>query len=125
MEQRAVICCFTFKGLEARAIHTELESVYGPEVLALLTGKKWRRPFHQGRMYLFDDPRSGSPLANDLAGTVSSVLKEKPFSSCRMLCRHFRIGKTMCLRILHDKLDLKMSICAGCRMPCRSTGRTK
>jgi hypothetical protein len=32
---------FTLKGLKARAIHTELESVYGPEALALPTMKRW------------------------------------------------------------------------------------
>jgi hypothetical protein len=40
MEQRAVIRFFTLKGLKAKAIHTELESVYGGESLALLTVKK-------------------------------------------------------------------------------------
>jgi hypothetical protein len=35
MEQRAVIHFFTLKGLKARAIHTELKSMYSPEALAL------------------------------------------------------------------------------------------
>jgi hypothetical protein len=76
MEQRAVIHFFTFKGLKARAIHTELESVSGPEAFALLTVKKWRRAFHQGRTDLFDDLRWERPLANGLAGQLALCLKK-------------------------------------------------
>jgi hypothetical protein len=43
MEQRDVIRFFALAGLKAKAIHTELESVYGPEALALPTVKKWWR----------------------------------------------------------------------------------
>jgi hypothetical protein len=107
MEQRTVIHFFTLKGLKARTIHNELESVYGAEVLPLPTVKKWRRCFHQGRMDLFDDPRSGRPLRNGFAGAIVSMLEERPFSSCKVLYRHFQIGNATCLRILHDKLGLK------------------
>jgi hypothetical protein len=34
--------------------------------------------------------------------------KERPFSSCKVLSRHFWIGKAACLRILYDKLGLKV-----------------
>jgi hypothetical protein len=40
MEQAAVIRFFTLKRMKAMVIHTELESMYGPEALALPTGKK-------------------------------------------------------------------------------------
>jgi hypothetical protein len=81
MEQRTVIHFFALKWLKVRAIHTELESVDGPEALTLLTMKKRRRRFHQGRTDLFDDPRSGNPLTNGLARAIESMLEEKPFSS--------------------------------------------
>jgi hypothetical protein len=32
------------------------------------------------------------------------MLDEKPFTSCRVLCQHFRIAKTTYSRILHDEL---------------------
>jgi hypothetical protein len=83
MEQREVIFFFTLKGMKARAIHTEPESGYGPEVLALPTLKRWRRRFHQGRTDLFDDPRSGRLLTNDLAGVIDFMLEEKQFRSGR------------------------------------------
>jgi transposase len=107
MEQRAVIRFFTLKGLPSRAIAAELESVYAGEALALSTVKKWRKRFAQGRTALCDDPRSGRPLMNDLAEAIASMLKERPFLSCKVLCRHFRIAKGSCLRILHDNLGMK------------------
>jgi transposase len=107
MEQRAVIRFFTLKGLKAKAIHAELESVYGGEALALPTVKKWRKRFQEGRRDLFDDPRSGRPLTCDLDQAIHSVLEERPFTSCKVLCWHFRIGKATCLPILHDTLGLK------------------
>jgi hypothetical protein len=125
MEQQAVVRFFTLKGLKTRAIHTEFKSVIGPEGLALATVKKWRTHLHQGRVELLDAPRPGGPLLNDLAAAIGSMLKESPFSSCRVLCRHFRIGKATCLLIIRDKLDLKKSIFAGCRMHYRSTRRAK
>jgi hypothetical protein len=93
MEQRVVIRFFTLKELKARAIHTKLESVYGPETLALLTLKKWWRDCHRGRTDLFDDRWFGRPLTNDDAGAIGSMLEEKLFSSCKVLCRHFQLGK--------------------------------
>jgi transposase len=107
MEQRAVIRVFTLKGLKAKPIQAELESVYGTDACKLSMVKKWRSRFLQGRTTLFNDPRSGRPLTQDLAEAVRSMLDEKPFTSCRILCRHFRIAKTTCLRILHDELGLQ------------------
>jgi hypothetical protein len=107
MEQRAVIRFFMLTELKAKEIRIELESMYGPEALALPTVKKLRRRFRQWRTHLFDNPRSGRPLTNDLGESIGSMLAERPFNSCKMLCRHFRIGKATCLRIFHDKLDLK------------------
>jgi hypothetical protein len=40
LEQQSVMRFFTLNGLRVRAIHIELELVYGPEALALLTVKK-------------------------------------------------------------------------------------
>jgi hypothetical protein len=114
-----------FKGLKTKAIHTELESLYGREALARPAVKKLRRHFHQRKTDLFNDPRSERPLMKDLAGVIGSILEERPFSSYKVLYRHFRIGKATRLRVLHDKLGLKNSIFARHRMPYRSTRRGK
>jgi hypothetical protein len=76
MEQGALVYFFTLNALKARAIHTELEWVYGPESLALPTVKKWLRPFRQGRTNLFDDPRFGKPSTNDLGKQSALCLKK-------------------------------------------------
>jgi transposase len=86
MEQRAVIPFFTLKGLKARAIHTTFESVYGPEALARPTVKKWRGRSHQGETDLFDSPRSGRPMMNNLMRAIGSMLEEGPFGSCKLFC---------------------------------------
>jgi hypothetical protein len=107
MEPRAVMRFVTLKGLKGKAIQAELESVSGMDACKLYMVKKRRLRFLQGRTTLFDDPRSGRPLTQDLAEAVRSMLAERLFTSCRILCRHFRIAKTICLWIFHDKLELQ------------------
>jgi transposase len=107
MEQRPVIRFLTLKGLKLKAIFAELESVYGDAALALATVKKWRKRFHEGRTDLFGDCRSGRALTHNLVEAVRSMLVERPFMSCEILCRHFRVAKGTYLRILHGDLGLK------------------
>jgi hypothetical protein len=107
MEQRAVIRFFTLKGSSPRDIHTELESVYGDEALCLRAVYKWYESFLQGRTELFDNPRSGRPMQNDLGDALRGMLQEFPFTSCKHLCVQFRIAKATCLRIFHDVLHSK------------------
>jgi hypothetical protein len=104
VEQRVVIRFFTLKGSSPRDIHPELESVYGDEALCLRAVYKWYERFLQGRMELFDNPRCGRPVQNDLGDAFHGVLQEFPFTSCKSLCVYFRIAKATCLRILHDVL---------------------
>jgi hypothetical protein len=86
------------------------------DALALSTVKKWHKHFREVRRDLFDDPRSGRPLTHDLGEIIHSVLEERPFTSCKVLCRYFRIGKATCFRILHNSLGLKKSILASPRV---------
>jgi hypothetical protein len=44
---------------------------------------------------------------NNLAGAFGSLLDERPFSLCKVFCRHFLIGKVTCLQILHSKSRLE------------------
>jgi hypothetical protein len=88
MEQRAVIRFFILRGLKAREIQTELESVHGPEALALSTVKKWRKRFQEGRTHLIDDRRLGRPVTQDLAEAIQSMHTERPLILCKVLCGH-------------------------------------
>jgi transposase len=97
MEQKAVIRFVTLKGLKTKEIRAELESVYGPEALALSTVKKWRKRFQKGRTDLIDDRRPGRPVTDDLAEAIQLMLAGRPFLSCEVLCPHLRIGKVTCL----------------------------
>jgi hypothetical protein len=62
MDQRAVIRLFALKGLIAKVIQAELDSVYD--------AKKWGLRFVRWRTILCNDPRSGRPLTNNLAEAV-------------------------------------------------------
>jgi hypothetical protein len=93
IEQRTVIHFLRLKCLHASAIAAELQSVYETEVLTLSIVKKWRKRFTEGKTSRYDDPRRGRSLTNDLAEAIFSVLKEKPYLLCKVLCRHFRIAK--------------------------------
>jgi hypothetical protein len=106
MEQRAVIRFFTLKGLKAKEIRTELESVNGREALARSTVKKWRKRVQEGRTDLINDRRPGRPVTHDPVEAIQSMFTERAFLSCKVLCRHLRIGKAICLRILHNDFGL-------------------
>ena len=106
-EIRAVIRFFTLKGLKSKAILAELEEVYGDSVCSITMVKKWRKRFKEGRSDIDDDSRSGRPPRMELAETVSSLLEEYPFMSCKAICSRLAIPKTTCLRILHESLGLK------------------
>jgi transposase len=93
MERRAVIRFLTRKGLVASAIAAELESVSQTEALALSTVKKSRKRFAEGKTSLSDDPRCGRPPVNDSSEAISSMLKVRPYLSCKVLCQHLHIAK--------------------------------
>jgi hypothetical protein len=98
MEQRAVARFLTLKGLNTPLIHSELESVYQEDALALWAIYKWRRRFRggsTGRLKIWQARKS------DLTEPISSISKERPSSSCKLIARHFRVAKATCLRILH------------------------
>jgi transposase len=80
MEQRAVVRFFTLKGLSPRDIHAELQSVDGNVVLCLRAVYKWHDRFMQGKMELFDNPRAGRPMQNDLADADRAMIQEFPFT---------------------------------------------
>jgi hypothetical protein len=123
IEQGAILRFLTLKGLRASAIATELKSVYETEGLTLSTVKRWRKDFAERRTSLYDNPRCGKPLANEL--TISSMLKKKPYLSCKVLCQHFRIAKGTCVRVLHNWLGMKSSVFIGLSMPSTRVRRPK
>jgi hypothetical protein len=81
--------------------HSEPEPAYLEDAFALLTVCKWHARFRDGKTELSDDPRSVRPGKSDLAESIPSMLKERAFSSCDLLTRHFRVAKATWLQVLH------------------------
>jgi hypothetical protein len=107
LEQRAVIRCLTLKSLSVGEIATELQSVHGTDALKYSTFSKWRLHFQDGPDDLFDLARSGRPYRSDPAAPIQSWLEKFPFIWWKVLCRKLKIGKAICLRVLHEDLHLE------------------
>jgi hypothetical protein len=84
----------------------ELKSVCETESLALSSVKKWCQRFTEGRTLLYGDLSCGRPLANDLTEASPSMLKKRPYLSCKVRCRYFPIEKEACFQILRDTLGV-------------------
>jgi transposase len=107
LEQRAVIRYLILKNLSVGEIATELQSVYRTDALKYSTTSKWRLRFQDGSDDLFELTRSGRRSNSDFATPIQSLLQQFPFISCKVLCHRLKIGKTACLRVLHDDLHLE------------------
>jgi transposase len=93
MEQRAVVHFLTVKGLKAKEIEMELTSIYEDEALQISALKKWWTRFLQGRTELGDNPRLGRPTNPDLTEAMIELIRERPFLSTKIVCRHLRVSK--------------------------------
>jgi hypothetical protein len=113
MEQRTVVRFLTRKSLKAKEIEMELTNVYGNEVFLISAIKKWRTCFLQETRELGNGPRSGRPTNSDFPQVIAELIRERPFLSCTILCRHLRVSKDTYLRLLQKKLGLKGFIYGG------------
>jgi hypothetical protein len=53
-----------------------------------------------------DEPRFGCLRETDRTEPIAELLYEKPFTSCKSICRRFQIPKRACRRVLHQELGL-------------------
>jgi hypothetical protein len=107
MERRVVVQILTLKNLSAKDITTELEGLYGHEVLSLSTVKKWRKRFVNRRITLVNDPQPGRPPRNDCCESLRTLTDETSFISFKRTCQTLRIPKTTCLRVSHEDLGFR------------------
>jgi hypothetical protein len=107
LEQRVVIRYLTRKNGSVAEISSELQSVYDTNALKYSTVSKWNLRFQDASDDLFDLGRSGSPSHIDLAAPIQSVLQKFPFISYKVLYRKLKIGRTICLHVVHDDLYLE------------------
>jgi hypothetical protein len=83
--------------------------MYEADVFAFVPVKDSRKHFTEGRISMCDEPRSRRPLTDDVTDAIGSMLKERPFISCKVLCRHFHIAKTRWLRVPRERFGMKKS----------------
>jgi hypothetical protein len=83
MERRAMMRFFTLKSINPGDIHAGLFSMYDTNALVLRTVYKWYERFLEGKIELFDNPRCGQPLHNDLAEALGAMIQECHFISCK------------------------------------------
>jgi hypothetical protein len=103
----------TLKGLKTKEIEMELTDVDGDEALHISAVKKWRKAFLQRKTEIGGGPRSRRSANSDLTQVIAELIREHPFLSCEILCRHLRVSKETCLRFFHEKFGLKSFIFDG------------
>jgi hypothetical protein len=112
LEQRAVIRLVALIGLRPQQVLTDLSDMYHQQGSQLAAVEKWHLRFADGTRGVEDESRHGQPRKIDFTGPIRELLREKPFTSCRAICRRLETPKTTCFRVLHEELGLRGSICA-------------
>jgi hypothetical protein len=87
-------------------IQTELSDVYHEQAFKLPAAEKWHIRLADRIRALEDESRLKQLKKTDLMGKISELIHEKPFASCKSICRRLEIPKTTCFRVLHKELGL-------------------
>ena len=110
LEYRAVIKFLVKKGLKAREIFMELQSVYGESAPSERTVERWSVEFRRGRESLEDDPRTGAPSTStneDTVATVELMVMEDRHITVREVAETLGISVGSVSSILQDQLNMK------------------
>lgn len=73
IEQRAVIKFLCTEGAKAANIETRLRLVYGDNTLSKRAVYVWVAHFKEGRITIFDEPRSGRPKTSTDEASVQII----------------------------------------------------
>jgi histone-lysine N-methyltransferase SETMAR len=106
LEIRAVIHFLWLKQASNQAIHSEIEDVYGRDVITLRTIEKWTAAFAGGRTELADLPRSGRPRETANIDAVRDLVDGEAYLSQKKIAHILGIHHETVKSILRD--DLKM-----------------
>jgi hypothetical protein len=98
---------FAPKDLKAKNIEMELANVYGDEALQISIATPWRTRLLQETAELGYDPGSGRPTNSDLPPMISELIRERPFLSSKISCRHLGVSKATSFRLRRETLGLK------------------
>jgi transposase len=106
VEQRFVVKYFFLKGWGNKRITAELQTTFHDSALSSSTVKRWIRKFNTGDLSGDDDSRPGRPIS--ILGPVGQKFLDRyPFSSARVISRHFRISPSTVKEILRRELGLQ------------------
>jgi transposase len=91
--------------MEQQNITAELQTTFRDSALSSSTVKRWIRKFNNGDLSRDDDSRPGRRMS--ISGPVlQKFLDRYPFSSTRLISRHFRIFPSTVKEILRRELGL-------------------
>jgi transposase len=109
VEQRLVVKYFLIKGWDNKKISAELQAAFHHSALASSTVKRWIRKFKNRDLSSHDDSRPGRHMSI-LGLVLQKFLDRYPFSSTRVISRHFRISPSTVKEIVRRELGLKKFI---------------
>jgi hypothetical protein len=106
VEQRIVLKFLFLKGLRYKLAHAEFSSIIGEQVYSLSQMTRWICRFKDGDLSWGDEDRSGRPLS-DLPDGICRYLEKFPFTSAKVVAKHFSSSHPTSRRILKTILGLK------------------
>jgi len=109
IQQRSVVRFMMLQKKASKAIHEELMSTMGDNVVAYATVKKWAALFKTGRDSVDDDPSSGRPLTGlteENVKAVENLVMEDRRVSVRRIAAEVKLSVGSIETILHDHLNM-------------------
>ena len=110
IEHRAVIKCFTRKGLNAIVISKELDNVYKDSALSYRTVARWVAEFEDPERGFGDAPRMDHPstiTANENIEAVERILMRDRQIPIRHVAYELVIPKTTIHEIMNNHMGMK------------------
>jgi hypothetical protein len=107
VEQRVIIKFLRFKGTKLRDIQQKLTLVFGEEVYALASIKRWIHELKTSRTIITDDPRPRRTSIDHIDVLILKQLSETPFASVRPLSEDLKILKITIWLRLTESLQFK------------------
>lgn len=107
-DQRSYIKIETLRGKSPTKIHSALHEVCRDSVVDRSTVSRWASCFHEGRVSIQDDPRSGRPVtATDDTSVVivSTLLEEDRRKSCEEIVHEANMSTASVFRIMTQTLQ--------------------
>jgi hypothetical protein len=106
VEERFIVKCFDLKERSNKKITAELQTTFHDSATFNLTVKRRIRKFKNGDVSSDDDPRADRPMA--IFGPVLQKFRDRhPFSSAKVISRHFRISPPTVKEIPRRDLGLE------------------